>query len=121
MENEPKFWGFSIQDRIATWAWSTMTEAEVRARREARARGETVPKIEYDFYEYPSRPMREPILREIRDTAGGIAAFITRNSYGCDILNTARVMFIDVDAEPPPEPVSAVPKRRRKPPSVIVS
>jgi len=26
-----------------------------------------------------------------------VAAAITRNSYGCLVLNTARVMFVDVD------------------------
>jgi hypothetical protein len=50
---------------------------------------------------YPGRPFREPVLREIKNEAGEVAAAVTRNSYGCLVLNTSRVMFVDVDL---PEP-----------------
>jgi hypothetical protein len=49
-------------------------------------------------YGYGSRPMREEIVQEIRD-AHGLAAVITRNAYGSLVLNTARVMFVDVDVD----------------------
>ncbi len=52
---------------------------------------------------YPNRPFREPVLQEIKDDAGETTAVITRNSYGCLVLNTARVMFVDVDL-PEPKP-----------------
>jgi len=42
-------------------------------------------------------------LQEIKDAAGNTAAVITRNSYGCQVLNTARVMFVDIDL-PEPRP-----------------
>ena len=50
---------------------------------------------------YPNRPFREQVLRELRNQSGELVALVTRNSYGCLVLNTARVMFIDVDL---PEP-----------------
>ncbi|HWF19889.1 MAG TPA: hypothetical protein VG754_11505 [Verrucomicrobiae bacterium] len=52
---------------------------------------------------YPDRPFREQVLHEIRTDAGDLAAVVTRNSYGCQVLNTARVMFVDIDL---PEPKS---------------
>ena len=53
---------------------------------------------------YPNRPFREPVLQEIKNDAGETAAVITRNSYGCLVLNTARVMFVDVDLPEPKSP-----------------
>jgi hypothetical protein len=42
--------------------------------------------------------MREPVLREFRDPDGMLVAAVTRNSYGCLVLNTARLRVVDVDA-----------------------
>ena len=44
---------------------------------------------------YPDRPLREQVVQQITNEAGDIAAVVTRNSYGCLVLNTARVMFMD--------------------------
>ena len=49
-------------------------------------------------YGYPGRPMREEILREFRAPNGAVHGIVTRNSYGCVVLNTANLMFVDVDA-----------------------
>ena len=46
---------------------------------------------------YPNRPFREQIIRELKDAAGQTSAVITRNAYGCLVLNTARMMFVDID------------------------
>ena len=46
---------------------------------------------------YPNRPCREPVLEEIRNAAGELLAVVARDSYGCRVLNTARMMFVDVD------------------------
>jgi hypothetical protein len=40
--------------------------------------------------------LREPVLREIRNGAGELTAVLTRNSYGCLVLNAARAMFVDI-------------------------
>src|SRR5262249_46649224 len=48
-------------------------------------------------YLYGDRPLREPVLTTMLDDSGVMVAAITRNSYGCDVLNAARAMFVDVD------------------------
>jgi hypothetical protein len=50
-----------------------------------------------DRYGYPDRPLREPVLREYRGVNGELTAAITRNSYGCRVLNAASLMIVDVD------------------------
>jgi len=52
------------------------------------------------------RPQREEVLREFKNHVGEISAVITRNSYGCVVLNTARIMFVDVDVEAPRNPAT---------------
>lgn len=49
-------------------------------------------------YEYGQQPLREEV---IEDVAPDRQAVVTRNALGCLVLNTARAMFIDVDAAPP--------------------
>src|SRR5206468_2344650 len=60
------------------------------------------------------------VLREIKNSSGELAGVITRNSYGCLVLNTARVMFVDVDL-PEPKPLGGFLKKlfskAEKPPS----
>jgi hypothetical protein len=48
-------------------------------------------------YFYGERPMREEVVRELAAGDGGPAAVVSRNSFGCLVLNTARAMFVDVD------------------------
>ena len=43
-------------------------------------------------------------MQEIKDDSGKTAAVVTRNSYGCLVLNTARVMFVDIDLPEPKPP-----------------
>jgi hypothetical protein len=47
-------------------------------------------------YSYTDRPLREELLREVHQE-GELAAVITRNGYGAQVLCTANVMFIDID------------------------
>ena len=53
-----------------------------------------------DRYAYGSVPMREEVIENLADSAGGSAAAVTRNAYGSLVLNTAKVMFIDLDFPP---------------------
>lgn len=93
---------------VACWRWSevSLSEAENRAREAVRrladrlGRGEPFP----DHYRYSDRPVREPVLQQITNDRGELIAAVTRNGPGCLVLNTARVMFVDVDL-PPPEPL----------------
>ena len=52
---------------------------------------------ELQRYGYPDRPLREQILRQIQNSSGRESALVTRNAYGCDVLNTAQAMFVDID------------------------
>ncbi len=65
-------------------------DADARARRAADAFSRDDPPSHYG---YGDRPVREEIYRELEDGS----AIITRNAYGSLILNTARVMFLDID------------------------
>lgn len=50
--------------------------------------------------EYPAEgvPLREHLVRRLPDGQGGPLAALTRNHYGCLVLNTTRFMILDVDA-----------------------
>lgn len=109
----PRFWEKEEADEktpdgrsleLTCWGWSTEDPIEARARageRLQRLRSRLRQGAEPDRYPYGSRPVREEILRELPDSEGGLAAVVTRNVYGSEILNTARAMFIDVDLPPP--------------------
>ena len=107
--NFPPFWARGASGDFSCWRWSTrsLAEAQTLAAQAAeqlaeRFRHGDLPKRAHGYY--PDRPFREPVLREIKNSAGETAAVITRNSYGCLVLNTARVMFVDVDLPEPKRP-----------------
>jgi hypothetical protein len=87
------------------WRWSSTSSDDAHqsalaaARRvvQRRMRGERL-----GAYSYGQRPLREEVLESRRDARGDLAIAVTRNSYGVLVLNTARVMFIDVDLPPIP-------------------
>ena len=107
--NIPKIWKRAAGDvtgrlgpmRVVAWGWSQTDGAE--AERAARAKLERISARIADGldlpsgYDYGERPLREEILREIGSADDDGAMVVTRNAYGALILNTARVMFIDVD------------------------
>jgi hypothetical protein len=107
--NIPKHWAKAVQPVIRPsgrpflaqkWGWSDLSfdEAHLRARQAVDsmvrklAAGETL-----DRYGYGERPLREEILQTITDHREEPVAAITRNGYGALVLNTARVMFVDID------------------------
>ncbi len=113
--NFPKFWAKGTHQGFTCWRWSDSSLAEAAALAQEAAR-----RIAERFasgdklrrgYGYPDRPFREPVLREIKSLGGELAAVITRNSYGALVLNTARVMFVDVDLPEPKSPVGGWLKR----------
>lgn len=106
--NFPKYWAKASDREFVCWRWSDSSQAEAE-----RLAGEAVRKLADRFaagakplsrYAYSDRPLREPVLDELRGGDGGVAAVITRNSYGCLVLNAARILFVDVDL---PEPKRA--------------
>jgi len=106
----PKFWAKGEHEGQISWRWSDRSPAEAHqlAEEEAQRIADRIQQGDIPTRSkgyYPGRPFREPVLREIKSTNGQLAAVVTRNSYGCLVLNTARVMFVDVDL-PEPEPPS---------------
>ncbi len=63
-----------------------------------------------DHYAYGERmPLREELVQEVRD-GDKLLGFVTRNSYGALVLNTAQVMFVDIDC-PKPKPSGGLLRR----------
>ena len=85
---------------FACWGWSDISVEEAQKRGEQRAT--SVAKIirsglRPDHYLYGDRPMREKIIDEWKREDATTYAALTLNAYGGQILNTASVMFVDVD------------------------
>ena len=113
--NFPPFWARGTSGDFSCWRWSfqSIAEAQSLAAQAAqqladRFRTGDMPQRHHGYY--PNRPFREPVLREIKNGAGEVTAVITRNSYGCLVLNTAQVMFVDIDL-PEPKPSGGLFKR----------
>lgn len=108
----PKFWRRFEGDiekpdggqlHVFAWGWSESNASD--ADRVARERFQSMQQRVSQGLELPKgygygsgRPVREQIIREVQGR-GGVDALLTRNAYGSVVLNAARAMFIDVDAE----------------------
>jgi hypothetical protein len=82
---------------LVAWGWSDtdLLAAQAAAQSRLARMAESVARGGFKAlgrYGYGERPLREPVL----ETFAGAA--VTRNSYGCEVLNTERAMFIDIDA-----------------------
>jgi len=108
----PRFWARTKGDAtdpqgkkyaLNIWGWSQegVTDALSVAQRRLRevvgrlARGESG-----DEYFYGRQPLREEILRTLGEVGEGTEGLVTRNRYGAEVLNTARLPFVDVDVPP---------------------
>jgi hypothetical protein len=112
----PRYWAKASVDgpgrlgetvNVVAWGWSDISDADALTKANARAQA-ALPKIPPEqprrgrggqaaYYE--DRPFREPILED--HSHGASKALITRNSFGCEVLNTDGVAFADIDHEPP--------------------
>jgi hypothetical protein len=104
--NFPPFWARGLRGDFSCWRWSAKSLAEAQALADQaveqladRFKHGDIPAKGRRYY--PDRPFREQVLRELKNPAGELVGVVTRNSYGCLVLNTSHVMFIDVDL---PEP-----------------
>jgi hypothetical protein len=105
----PKFWARATAEattprggpaRFSCWRSSDTSEAVAQqsalaaARRilDAFLRGKRL-----DRYEYGCVPLREEVLNKVESPDGHLLAIVTRNGYGAAVLNTERVMFVDID------------------------
>ena len=99
----PRYWTTAKQGKLSAWGWSDESPAQAEAVASTRlsriaewlTRNNRQPAQRYG---YPGQPMREEVLREFRAPNGTLHGVVTRNSYGCIVLNTANLMFVDVDA-----------------------
>jgi len=85
---------------LSCWGWSntSVKEARERGSKRADAVAEMILKGNRpDHYLYGDRPMREEIVDEWKRGNKTTYAAVTLNAYGCQVLNTASTMFIDVD------------------------
>jgi len=85
-----------------SWGGSDASLEEARAIAEERARQKVAEVVAADdsslhHYDYERHDMPEPIVQDVHDTAGNRIAAITINRYGANVLNTARLVFVDVD------------------------
>lgn len=101
----PKYWTTARENNLVAWGWSDNSLAEAGERATERLtrmrnwlsqHGKTPSPQRYGYGD--NRPLREEVVREFRAPEGTLRAAITRNSYGCLVLNTADLMFVDVDA-----------------------
>ncbi|HEY2574633.1 MAG TPA: hypothetical protein VGH65_11205 [Verrucomicrobiaceae bacterium] len=103
----PRFWAKGQTGNLSCWRWSdeSLVDAQCQASDAADKLAERFQSGERlkNRYGYASAALREPVLREIKDESGAVSAAVTRNAYGCFVLNCARVMFVDVDL---PEPAA---------------
>lgn len=104
--NFPKFWSRGEAKGFHAWGWSneSLTQAKMLGMEVAGRIAERIGRGDRSRargYGYGDRPLREEVLREFRHGTD-VTAVITRNSYGCLVLNTARLMFVDVDLGEPP-------------------
>jgi hypothetical protein len=87
--------------RLTIWGWSHESVADAAATAQQRL-ADVVRRvtggIAGDSYGYGRTPLREEILRSLGEPDTPSEAVITRNRYGAEVLNTAQVPFIDVDA-----------------------
>jgi len=109
----PRYWAKASVDgrgrggitvNAQAWGWSDVSDADALARATARAQAllSHLPpepgELKRAHY-YEARPFREPVLQDL--SQGPVKAIITRNSFGCEVLNTDTVAFADIDYDPP--------------------
>jgi len=92
------------KERFFCWGWSndSLADAAENGRQHAlRAAAQLDRGEKPDRYTYGDKALREKILEKWESPEGSAWAALTINSYGCDIFNTTRAMFVDVDISDP--------------------
>lgn len=90
------------EEKFFCWGWSNESIEHARevGRKYAEAAAATLDGGEKPArYTYGDKALREKILKEWKAGDGTTYAAVTINAYGCDILNTTNVFFVDVDTD----------------------
>ena len=94
----PRHWAHARDEKSGVTAWGWSDEGTSFAEAAARERlARMVQKVAaggfaaLERYAYGERALREPVLEEFAGSA------VTRNALGCEVLNTERTMFVDID------------------------
>jgi len=95
----PKYWALGRSGKYCCWRSSDVSVEDARrsADQAAAVLGARIDGGTRWKYGYPDRAVREEILKAGPTVAGEVDWAVTRNAYGCEVLNTARMVFVDVD------------------------
>jgi len=97
----PKFWAKARHLNFTAWGWSddSPTEASIDAHKRAEkvALLFNAGQLPEKSYGYGDRPLREEVLKSFNLGRDSEPALLTRNSYGCLVINTTQIPFIDID------------------------
>jgi hypothetical protein len=117
----PKHWAYEVWEQPGpdgrligwnAWGWSdtSVEDARALALKRAQKAAQSFTGVRRDRDQYDSyasdRPLREPELRTLGTDKSAVHAVISRNRHGCDVLNTDRIVFVDVDVPVPAGPRS---------------
>src|SRR5687768_1955116 len=97
----PRFWALKTKGEMSCWGWSDAGPEEAADRASHRLQN-LAQAVQAGFrpkrYAYGSSPLREEVLKEFKkEEEAEPHSVITRNAYGCLILNTSHLMFVDID------------------------
>ncbi|MEZ7892152.1 MAG: hypothetical protein QMC67_10425 [Candidatus Wallbacteria bacterium] len=108
-----KYWARSSKHRVKTdermislwcWGWSSVSLEDARNNAETRVL-QAVERLNSrqcaENYPYGANPLKEVLVKSDEKNTQSPRFVITQNSYGCHVLNTGRLMFVDVDIEMP--------------------
>jgi len=101
---------------LPRWGWSSSSESEAASMADQRASeterrwagGQPKGDNAYQAGFYDDLPPREEIIDEITDASNQTIAIVSRNSYGSLVLNTDRMLMIDVDLPHRPSPGAGI-------------
>ena len=108
----PKFWSKATAEgtnprgkAVSFSCWRSSDASEPDAHESALAAAKRILAAllsggKLDRYAYGCVPLREEVLNRVSDGNGHLVAVVTRNSFGSLVLNTERVMFVDIDFPP---------------------
>lgn len=95
--------------KLTSWQWSDTGPEEAQERAAVRLNelvGKVMSETPLNSYGYGDRALREEIVQGYTNAAGQEHAVVTVNRYGALVLNTANVMFIDIDLDQSGPPFS---------------